>query len=188
MMGNEVEVKVTKVQGKLNRVDFAVGGNNGYTLVTPDKGWMYIPMRSDEVQEIPAERLKAMQDQLDIAGPLVDYTAKGYKATLLGKDTVKGSDAWKIQLTDSTGKSNTYLIDTKTHLLVQMRILTVMGIRNNNQQAEVITDFADYKDFDGVLFPQTVTTEGTGMGAGSMIFDTVKINAPVDDSVYKPSK
>lgn len=188
MMGNEVEVKVTKVQGQLNRVDFAMGGNEGYTIVTPDKGWMYIPMRSDEVQEIPAERLKAMQDQLDIAGPLVDYAAKGYKATLLGKDTVKGNEAWKIQLTDSSGKSNTYLIDTKTHLLVQMRILTGMGMRNNNQQVEVVTDLSDYKDVDGVLFPQTITTEGTGMGAGSMTFDTIKVNPPVDTALYKPSK
>ncbi|HVZ95995.1 MAG TPA: outer membrane lipoprotein-sorting protein [Chitinophagaceae bacterium] len=188
MMGNEVDVKITRVQGKLSRVDFEVGGNDGYTIVTPDKGWMYIPMRSDEVQEIPAERLQAMQDQLDIAGPLVDYTAKGYKATLLGKDTVKGNDAWKIQLTDSAGKSNTYLIDTKTNLLVQTRVLTSMGMRNNNQQVEVVTDYSDYKDVDGVMFPQTITTEGSGMGAGAMMFDTIKINQPVDPALYKPSK
>ncbi len=187
MMGNEVDVKVTKVQSQLSRVDFQVGGNDGYTIVTPEKGWMYIPMRSDEVQEIPAERLKTMQDQLDIVGPLVDYAAKGYKATLLGKDTVKGNEAWKIQLTDSAGKSNTYLIDTKTNLLVQTRVLTSMGMRNNNQQVEVVTDYSDYKDVDGVMFPQTITTEGSGMGAGAMMFDTIKINQPVDPALYKPS-
>jgi len=38
MMGNEVGSKeVTKVDGKLNRVNFEVGGNTGYTIVTPTK-------------------------------------------------------------------------------------------------------------------------------------------------------
>ena len=56
MMGNEVQVKVTKVDGKLNRVDFEIGGNSGYTIVTPDKGWTYIPMRSDKPDEMPASK------------------------------------------------------------------------------------------------------------------------------------
>jgi len=188
MMGNEVDVKITRVQGQLSRRDFEVGGNEGYMIITPEKGWFYFPMRSDDVQEIPAERLKAMQEQLDIAGPLVDYAAKGYKATLLGKDTVKGKNAWEVQLTDSAGKNSIYLIDTSTHLLVQTRIKTSMGLQNNNQQTEVVTDYGDYKEVDGVMFPQTITTEGTGMGAGTMMFDTIKVNQPVDPSLFKPSK
>lgn len=186
MMGNEVGVKVTKVDGKLNRVDFEVGGNTGYTIVTPEKGWMYIPMRSDKVDEIPAERLKSMQDQLDIAGPLVNYAAKGYKASLQGKDTINGKEAWKIQLTNDAGKTLTYSIDAKTNLLIQSKQMSEGGNRNGGP-TEVITDFSDYKDFDGVMFPQTITTEGTGMGSGAMTFDKIEINQPVDEKLYKPS-
>ncbi|MEO8412396.1 MAG: outer membrane lipoprotein-sorting protein [Ginsengibacter sp.] len=186
MMGNEVQVKVTKVDGKLNRVDFEIGGNSGYTIITPDKGWTYIPMRSDKVDEIPAERLKTMQDQLDIAGPMVDYAAKGYQAVLQGKDTVKDKDVWKIQVTNNSGKDITYYIDTKTHLLVQSRQMSEAG-RRNGGPTEVITDFSDYKDFDGVMFPQTITTEGTGMGAGAMTFDKIEVNKPVDEGLYKPA-
>ncbi len=184
MNGNEVDLKVTKVDGKLNRVDFSVGGNDGYTIVTPDKGWTYIPMMSDKVNEIPDARLKSMQDQLDIAGALVDYAAKGYKATLQGKDTVNGKEAWKIQLTNAAGKNETFYIDTKTNLLIQTRQM-VEG--RNNMENEVITDYSDYKDVDGLMFAQTITTEGTGMGAGSMMFDKIVINQPVDEKLYKPS-
>ena len=184
MNGNEVDLKVTKVDGKLNRVDFSVGGNDGYTIVTPDKGWTYIPMMSDKVNEIPDARLKSMQDQLDIAGALVDYAAKGYKATLQGKDTVNGKEAWKIQLTNATGKNETFYIDTKTNLLIQTR---QMMEGRNNMENEVITDYSDYKDVDGLMFAQTITTEGTGMGAGSMMFDKIVINQPVDEKLYKPS-
>jgi hypothetical protein len=184
MMGNEVQVKVTKVQDKLNRVDFEMGGNTGYTIVTPDKGWTYIPMMSDKVNEIPDERLKTMQDQLDISGALVNYSDKGYKAALQGKETVNGKEAWKIQLTNAAGKSTTYYIDTKTNLLIQTRQI-VEG--RNNSQNEVITDFSDYKEVDGVMFPQTMTTEGSGPGSGSMTFDKIEVNQPVDEKLYKPS-
>lgn len=188
MMGNEVDVKVTKVDGKLNRVDFTFGSKSGYNIITPEKGWSYIPMRSDKAEEIPQERLKTMQDQLDISGPLVDYASKGYKAVLQGKDTANGKETWKILLTSNTGKEETFFIDTASHLLVQTK-QTIQGDsrRNNGAPTEVITDYSDYKDFDGVMFPQTVTTEGTGMGAGAMIFEKIVINPTVDEKMYKPS-
>lgn len=48
MMGSEVAVKVTMVQGKLFRNDFEFGGTTGYTIVTPTEGWSFIPMRSQK--------------------------------------------------------------------------------------------------------------------------------------------
>jgi hypothetical protein len=186
MMGNEVQVKVTKVDGKLNRVDFEFGGNAGYTIITPDKGWSYIPMRSDKPEEMPEARLKAAQDQLDIAGPLVNYEAKGFHAELKGKDTISGKEAYKIQLTNAAGKVSTYYLDTKTHLLLQTRQMVETG-RDGGGATEVITDFSDYKEVGGVMFPQTVVTEGSGMGAGSMTFDKIEVNMPVDEKLYKPS-
>ena len=187
MMGNEVQVKVTKVDGKLNRVDFEFGGNSGYTIITPDKGWAYIPMRSDKPEEIPEARLKTMQDQLDIAGPLVDYAAKRYQAALKGKETVNGKEAYKIQLTNTTGKDISYFIDTKTNLLIQSRQMSESGRNGGGEAKEIITNFSDYKEVGGVMFPHTVVTEGAGMGAGSMSFDKIELNIPVDESLYKPS-
>jgi len=188
MAGNEVDVKITKVDGKLNRVDFSMGGNDGYTIVTPDKGWTYIPMMSDKVNEMPAARLKSQQDQLDIVGPLVNYAAKGYKATLEGKDTINDHEAWKIQLTNDAGKNFTFYIDTKSNLLVQTKHISEGGGRNNSGPTEIVTDFSDYKDVDGVMFPQTINVEGSGMGAGSMTFDKIELNQPVDEKMFKPSK
>jgi hypothetical protein len=187
MMGNEVQVKVTKVDGKLNRVDFDFGGNSGYTIITPEKGWTYIPMRSDKPDEIPEARLKTMQDQLDIAGPLVNYAAKGYQAALKGKDTVNGKEAYKIQLTNAAGKDITYYIDTNTNLLIQTRKMGEIDRNTGGDAKEIITTFSDYKEVSGVMFPQTIVTEGSGMGAGSMSFDKIEVNIPVDASLYKPS-
>ncbi len=187
MMGSEVEVKITKVEGKLFRTDFEFGGNAGYTIVTPEKGWTYIPMRSDKADEIPAKVLKSMQSQMDIAGPLVNYKAKGYQAELKGKDTINGKEAYNIQLTSSDGKSATYYIETKTHLLIQTRQMTEGGRNGGTEPKELITNLRNYMDVDGVMFPQTVETEGGGMGGGAMTFDKIQINVPVDEKLYKPS-
>ncbi len=188
MMGNEVQVKVTRVQGKLSRTDFEFGGNMGYTIVTPDKGWAYIPMRSDKPDPIPADRLKSMQRELDIAGPLVDYKSKGYQAALQGRDTLNGKECYKIQLTSADGKEAFYFINTKTNLLIQSRQMVESNGRNAAKDAkEMIVDYSDYKDFGGVLFPQTIGTEGAGMGAGSMTFDKIEVNISVNEKLYKPS-
>ncbi len=186
MMGSEVQVKVTKVEGKLFRTDFEFGGNSGYTIVTPEKGWSYIPMRSDKPDEIPAPMLKSMQSQLDIAGPLVNYKTKGYTAELKGKETINGSEAYNIQLTSQDGKKATYYIDSKTYLLIQTKQMSDGG-RNGDGPKEITTNFKDYMNVDGIMFPQTIETEGAGMGGGVMTFDKIEINGSVDEKLYKPS-
>ncbi len=186
MMGSEVMVKVTMVQGKLFRNDFEFGGQTGYTIVTPTEGWSFIPMRSQNVESIPTERLKNMQGQLDIAGPLVDYIAKGNKAVLQGKETIDGKEAHKIKVTLNTGKEVTFYIDTKTNLLIQSKMMSAaMG---SNAPQEMITIYSDYKSFDGIMFPQTIANPGSGVTGGSTTFDTIVINKPIDESQYKPSK
>lgn len=187
MMGSEVAVKVTKVEGKLFRTDFEFGGNSGYTIVTPDKGWSYIPMRSDKPNEIPVPVLKSMQSQLEIAGPLVNYKSKGYQAALKGKENINGNEAYNIQLTSADGKDVNYFIDSKTNLLVQIRQMSEGGRNGGGQPKEIITDLRDYTDVDGIKFPQTIATEGEGMGAGAMTFDKIEINVPVDEKLYKPA-
>lgn len=186
MMGNEVMVKVTMVQGKLYRNDFEVGGTTGYTIVTPTEGWSFIPMQSPKVEPIPADRLKTMQGQLDIAGPLVDYAAKGNKVELQGKETIDGKEAYKIKITLSSAKEVTYYIDTKTNLLIQTRQMA--PARGNNAPQEIITNYSDYKLFDGIMFPQTISNPGAGPMGGSTTFDTIVVNKPVDESQYKPAK
>lgn len=186
MMGSEVAVKVTMVQGKLFRNDFEFGGTTGYTIVTPSEGWSFIPMRSQKVESIPADRLKTMQGQMDIAGPLVDYIAKGNKAELQGKETIDGKEAYKVKLTLATGKDVTYYFDTKTNLLVQTKQMTP-GMGGGGQEREVITNYSDYSAVEGVQFPHTISNPGSGQAAASTTFDKIELNKKIDESQYKPS-
>ena len=191
MMGNQVAVKVSKVQGKLFRNDFEFRGIPGYTIVTSSEGWSFIPMRSQKPEPLSAERLKALQSDLDIAGPLLDYASKGHKAALIGKEDVDGRQAYKIKLTLYSGKEIIYLIDTKTYLVIQTRQMTVGmnagGNANAGQERELITNFSDYRSVDGILFPYQVSNPGGGPGGGSIAFSKIELNKAIDESQYKPS-
>ena len=191
MMGTKVAIKVTKVQGKLYRNDFEFRDSRGYTIVTPTMGWAFIPMQSQKVEQIDEERLKSMQTDLDIAGPLINYIAKGNKARLVGKEDVDGREVYKIKLTLSTDKEIIYLIDAETNLLLQTRQMSAplgkSANENEGSERELITNFSDYKFVDGVMFPHKISNPGNLPGSGSITFNKIELNKPVDKSLYKPS-
>jgi hypothetical protein len=142
-------------------------------------------MRSQKAELIADDRLKSMQAEMDIAGPLINYAAKGNIARLSGKEFINGKEAFKINLTSNTGRDITYYIDADDYLLIQTRQLRA-GIDGNMDEKEVITNYADYKPVDGVLFPHTVSNPGDGPVAGSVTFTNIEVNKAVDESQYKP--
>jgi hypothetical protein len=198
MMGNEVTVRVTKEQGKLSRTDFEMGSTNGFNLVTEKGAWNYFPMRMDAPQKAEDSLLPAMQSETDIAGPLVDYVAKGHKAELEGKENVGDISCFKIKLTTRAGKTITYWIQADNYLLLQStptgggmggrrRANTEGGGQGNGSKAYIM--YKDYKAVDGILFPHTIETRiegGEGRGGGGTTFDKIELNKPVDEKLYKP--
>ena len=184
MMGNDLQVKVTKVQDKLSRTDFEVGGTNNFLLITDKEGWNFFAMRMQAPEPMPADRVKQLRTELDIAGPLVDYAAKGYKAELVGKDTADGIVCNKIKLTTKGGKEVFYWIDAKTNLLYQSS-QKGSGFGGRGGEVEIVTVYKDYKAVEGVLF--SFSTELKGAMAGSpLVYEKIEANKPVDEKLYKP--
>ena len=194
MMGGEVAVRITKVQGKLSRTEFDMGGSSGFFIITDKEGWNYIPMRMQKAEPMPADRVKTLETEMDIAGPLVDYAAKGHKAELIGKEDVEGTECYKIKLTLSSGKDVTYFIDTKAYTLLRSSQKGGMFSRGGTGDSEMLTDYSDWKAVDGIMIAHTVTLkpgagapagQGGGMSGGTT-FDKVELNKNVDAKLYKP--
>jgi hypothetical protein len=193
MMGNEVTVKVTKEQGKLSRTEFEMGAGNGFMLITDKEGWNMFSMRSPTPTQLPEDAVKAQQTELDIAGPLVNCTAKGHKAELVGKEPLEGTDCYKIKLTTAQGKEVMYWLDAKSYLLLQSSVKRT-GRGGAAAEGEMLTLYGDYKAVDGILFPHTIQNKmtgntqggGGGMANGSTTFDKIELNGTVDAKLYKP--
>lgn len=88
--GDEVVTKTWKLhnQGMRREINFGMG--NVISIVTDKEGWSTSPRSGGKFEPIPAEMVQMQQGELDCAGPLVDYAAKGHKAELLGKEDVNG--------------------------------------------------------------------------------------------------
>lgn len=186
--GTEITQKIWKVDGKLMRREISSAMFNGVTLVTDKEGWNMNQRTNGNFEPMPAEMLTNAQLEMDCAGPLVDYAAKGHKVELLGKEDVDGTECWKIKLTLKTGRDITYYFDPKTYYI--FRTVTVGGFGGRGGggqgggQREMKMDYSEYKKTDdGFVFAYKTTVVGMG---GGLFFEKIEVNKPVDEKVYKP--
>jgi hypothetical protein len=137
---------------------------------------------ADETREIDA----------DFDGLLVDWKAKGHTLTLEGKETVAGSEAYKLKLTTKGGVVRHVFVDTKTHLETAMSGRVALPPDPKTGQArfnESTWTFSDYRDVNGVKFPFAIDEERVG-GPITQSFATftekVEVNVPMEDALFAP--
>jgi hypothetical protein len=189
--GNELTIKTWKVQDKLFRNEVQSGMFSVTTIITPTEGWRTNPRNGGAFEPIPADRVKMQQAEMDI-NPLVDYAAKGYTAELLGKEALNGVECYKVKLTPKSGNPATYYIDPNTWYIVRISRTGGGpggpgggggGQRPGGGDGTFNMDFSNYlKTEQGYVFPFTVSTGGPG----SMTFEKIEVNKPVEDKLYKP--
>jgi outer membrane lipoprotein-sorting protein len=189
--GNEVTSKVWKEGGKQMRREVN-SGMFSFTMILNDKeGWRSNMQNGGKLEPMAADMVASQQNELDIAGPLVDYTAKGHKLELQGQEDVNGKNCYKIKVTYASGKDATYYIAPDTWYLVRMKAKGMMrrggpggGGGAAPTEQEFIVDYSDFrKTDDGFIFPYQVTTAGMG---GTTNFEKIEVNKPADAKLFKP--
>jgi hypothetical protein len=190
--GNEIDSKTWKVQGALYRQEINFGVGSVVIIITPKQGWSSNPRNGGAFTAMSEEQVKNQQIQLDCAGPLVDYAAKGYKAELAGKDTVNGQECYQVRLSSAAATVITFSIDEKTWYCLRV-VYKGGGMpggggggRRGGPDGELKIDFADYqKTPDGYIFPFTIIAGG--FNAKTSV-EKIEINKPVDVATLgKPS-
>jgi hypothetical protein len=189
--GSEINTKIWRADKQLVRSETSFGMGSMTSIITKDAGWFSNPRNGGKFEPMPAERLKTAQSELDIAGPYLDYAAKGEKAEMLGKEDVNGVSCFKVKLTMPDGREQTDYFDANTFYLVRdVRKAPAGGMRPGAQQqppqgnGELTIDYSDYKKTpDGFVFPYSITRVGMG---GTMTYEKIEVNKPVD--VAKLSK
>jgi len=182
MQGMEIGFTQTVVNDKGMRTDISAMGQNGYVILTPKEGWMYMPFQPgmDKVTPMPAEQIKAAQSQLNVkADQLLDKSAIT-KAEYVGKDTVNNIGCLKVKITDKDGNEQTAFFDASTYYIVHSE----RKVKVQDEEQEVAINFSNFqKQPEGIVIPMTVTSP---MGQGDINFKSVEINKTIDDSIFKP--
>jgi len=199
--GNEINTTVWKADKKLWRSEVSFGMGSLTILITDKEGWIANPRNNGTFEPIPADRIQNQQQELDCAGPLVDYAAKGHKAELIGKEDVEGKPAYRIKLTLANAQEITYFIDAQSFYIIRELRKGGAGFGGGGRPgggqgaaggqqpqtpAELTIDYTDYKKTtDGYTFAYTVTRKGMG---GAMTYEKIEVNKPIDEKLYKPVK
>lgn len=192
--GNEIISKIYKVQDKLLRRDIEFGMGSATVIVTDKEGWSSNPRSGGAFEVLPKESVEAQQMELDLAGPFVDYAAKGHKVELLGKEKIGETEVYKIKLTPKSGKEIIYFIDTRDHYIIRQTLkgggMFGGGGNRGNQasgaDAEININYSNYqKTPEGYVFPYTMSMGNTG---NNMNYEKIEVNKPVDEKLYKPVK
>jgi hypothetical protein len=182
--GTQIDTKLWKVYDRLFRQEVTIGDSTVTTIVTPSHGWVANPQTNGIFKSMPSDRLKALQPQIDPAGPLADYSAKGCRVDFAGRDSVRGIDCYKIRLSCPMGQSAIYYIDTKTYYIVRETgkggmMCVVLDNNSTNSEEDVVIDFSDYKKTpEGYIFPYTIVV--TNAFGAKMNIAKVEINHNID--------
>ena len=185
IMNNLAPRKSYLVNGKGFKSESDFNGQKIIDCYLVDSGWSINPLAGvNTPANMPAAQVKLGQLQLDAAGPLYNYAAKGSKAALLGKENLNGAASYKLQLTTATGVEMNFFIDSATNYILK----GVTKMNADGQDIEITTVYSDYrKTADGFVIPfsQEITLPGFTFTITSK---KVEINKEIDPGIFEKPK
>jgi len=135
-----------------------------------------------EPEPFPDEEAVVTAEQADIDGPLVGWKAKGHRVELVGKDTLPGGPAHRLQLTLKSGVTRQLWLDTATGLLV--RTLAMRTLRG--REVALVTDFGDYRKTSGVAFARSIESGVPDRPRRlRIVVESVEVNVPLDPDRFR---
>jgi hypothetical protein len=190
-IGNNVRVIIYKKRPALYRGEQGPAQPAGAPLtprgVNAEDAW-------DIAQGKVTRRPDALENETrdldgDFDGLLVDWKAKGHTVTFGGREALPGGgDALKLQVKTKNGIERTIYLDATTYL--DRRHTGYLSLPNGRR--DVVIDFANWQDVNGVKFPFDITEDRTGgqAPAQSLVVYTEKIeaNVPLDDALFATPK
>lgn len=130
-------------------------------------------------QEVTDENeLASLKESAGVC-PEANYIANGYTLTVTGIEPVNGSDAYVMTVTKDDSSSVEYY-DVASGLKVRM----MQTEESPMGEMQVFTDYADYREVDGVKFPFSKKQSAMGQVMERTVL-SVEVNKGIDASVFK---
>lgn len=126
----------------------------------------------------------------DFPDPFLDYQKKGYKVELLGKETIEGTETFKLKLTKKpikvdgkeTENVSIYYFDAENYVPVVVESEITSGPAKGMISQ---TKMSDYQEVDGLMMPFSITQGAKGQPGGVTVNTTsVELNPKVDAKIF----
>ena len=186
MLVQEGQIQLTFLQVKKRpdevRTEASLQGLTQIEAYDGKDGWRVSPFfgRKDP-ERMSADDVKALVEDAEMDGPLVDWEAKGNTVEYLGTEDVDGTLAHKLKVVRKNGDVSFVYLDPD-HFL-EIRILTQRT--RHGAYEEIETDLGDYEKVGGVFVPTSIEFGRKGdPDKQRIIIDKVEANVPVDDTIF----
>jgi hypothetical protein len=146
------------------------------------EGWKVSPFfgRKDP-ERMAADDVKALVEDTEMGGPLVDWKSNGSTVEYLGTEDVDGTLAHKLKVVRKNGDVSFVYLDPD-HFL-EIRIVTQRT--RHGAYEEVETDLGDYEKAGDVFVPTSIEVGRRGAAEKqTIVIDKVEANVPVDDTIF----
>ncbi len=153
-------------------------------------GWKIRPAGDGRPDSKPfsKEEIEFAKAEFVVDGPLIDYQAKGVKATLDGLDKVEDKTAYLVSLTLPSGAERKVWIDVVTNLEVRYdRPATNPLVAGK----PVSMYYRGYEQADGLSIPRRIEVSGAAdkpisQVADRLVIDRVIVNAKFEPGTFLP--
>jgi len=183
-----IEVVTTSEGKTYTEVTFM---GNTMTMMAFDgkKSWTtnFMTMQPEESTADDSEN--ARRAALEFPNALFSSKKLGYKATLLGKEKIEGTECFKIRLDKKPllveGKDipnvEFYYVDAENNV----PILVEAEINSGEMKGKISqTKLSDYQEVDGVIVPFSTSTGIKDGPSQAIQFEKVEINPAVDEKKF----
>lgn len=130
-------------------------------------------------KDMGADEIAEYKDMAQFAPEAMYTEANGYKSVAKGIEPINGKDAYVVELTKGTETKTLYF-----DLTTGMKVRTIQTEEGPQGKMTVVSDVADFKDFEGYKFATSSTLPlGGGMNL-NLTVQTVEINKKIADEVF----
>ena len=172
----------TKKRPDQVRTEASLQGMTQIEAYDGKEGWKISPFfgRRDP-ERMSADDVKALVEDTEMNGPLVDWKEKGSTVEYLGTEDVDGTLAHKLKVVRKNGDVSFVYLDPD-HFL-EIRIVT-QRVRQGAYE-EVETDLGDYEKAGGVFIPTSIQVGKKGSTEKqTVVVNKLEANVQVDDTIF----
>jgi hypothetical protein len=147
-------------------------------------GWQINPFQGRrDPERLGDDDARALVENSDFYGPLIDYQRKGEKIEFVGHEPVDGDDALLLKITLKNGDVINDYLDPDAYL--EIRTERLMFVRGTVHES--FNNLGSYKKVNGVYYPFSIES-GSPHNPGMLAKYTItkiEANVPIPDSDFK---
>ena len=181
--GLEAPITMEMKRPRNMRLEFTLQGMTGIQAYDGQTAWAVMPfMGKKDAEALPEDQAKMAEEQADFDGVLIDYKEKGHAVELVGKESIEGTDAYKLKVTLKNGDVRYVFLDAEYFLEIRTEgTRTVRG-----SQVDFEASISDYKEVDGLMFAHAIESGAKGSSQRQkMTIAKIELNPDIDDARFK---